>query len=114
QRLGIDWGIWTEDDVNRQLLRSIMLFEDYYEPAKVGINEEMIEFVAHELTRRVINSPTPLYILADSCDAEFDMIKGTALRVAKYLLAHHIWQIPIDSQFDPNQPVVLLNTSHLG
>jgi hypothetical protein len=104
ESLGVKWRLLTNQKLPRNYVRNL-IFANTYHLSNIAPN--IINAVAYALTKRITNEYRPLREVAEACDAEFDLAEGTALDVAKYLIATKHWQINLHKPIITARPLIL-------
>jgi hypothetical protein len=108
----VDYGIVTEREIPRDLIRNLEWLHDALRPDYLAGLEEVALKVEAFLRPRVQNEDTALADLADQADIEFGLESGSSLAVAKWLLAHRQWRTDLRQRISPFTPLHLEPSPH--
>lgn len=109
---GVDYGIVTEREIPRDLIRNLEWLHDALRPDYLNGLEEVVPKVEAFLRSRVEAEDTPLADLADQADRKFGLENGSSLAIAKWLLAHQQWRTDLRQRISPLAPFHLEVSPH--
>ena len=103
QERKIDWGIVTELDINKTLIKNIKWLYRHREIESLpdSINSRQISKLSNYMFSSVSNKGLALKSITENCDKKFSLSPGSSLALVRYLLATHKWQV---NMFKPIQP----------
>lgn len=105
----IDWGIVTELDIERIVIKNVELMHSYLDASYLApLDADSIHRIEDFLTPKVRESHRPLRDLAEESDRAFNLQAGTSLSVVRHLLASRRWRVDIGVPIQPGAPLVLL------
>lgn len=94
ERRGIAWGIVTERELPKQLVRNIELLRGKRCLSdRLNLRAEQLYLLAQSLTEVVMTGQLSLKEAGTSCESQFGLDKGVGLTVAYYLLANRYWEV---------------------
>lgn len=109
ERRGIAWGIVTERELPKQLVRNIELLRGKcYLSERLNLRAEQLYLIAQSLTKAVITEHLSLKEAGTTCERQFGLDKGAGLTIAYYLLANRYWNVDMYSPIDPRKRLILL------
>ena len=102
QERKIDWGIVTELDINKILVKNLKWLYRYREIKSLPdlIDSKQISKLSEYMFQFVSEKQLALKSIAQNCDEKFSLPLGTSLAVVRYLLATYKWQV---NMFKPIQ-----------
>lgn len=104
----VDWGMVTEQDVNRVVVDNVKWFHPYGHRDMVApLTNELIARVESILKPRVIEEDVPLTELTNACDDQLGVAPGVSLMVVRHLLASRKWQVDMRQRMNPSRRMVL-------
>lgn len=108
QERKIDWGIVTELDINKILVKNLKWLYRYREIKSLPdlIDSKQISKLSEYMFQFVSEKQLALKSIAQNCDEKFSLPLGTSLAVVRYLLATYKWQV---NMFKPIQPEKILD-----
>lgn len=94
ERREIDWGIVTEEEIDKVLAKNISFFHSYYNLEELDsfadIAEAEFEDLILEYVRRIVDAQTSVREVASLFDKDMNLQKGTGIAIFKHLLAKKI------------------------
>jgi hypothetical protein len=107
-RRNVSWGIVTERDISVTLAHNVeSIHQERFYPTYSHLTPEECADVATHLTQRVQSISKPLHSITSECDRTIGLKLGTALSVAKYLIATRQWLIDMTTPIDPQKALSL-------
>lgn len=103
----IDWGIITEQDVNKTVVKNLKWLFPFQEASSLPsllTSAEILRLTKY-LLPIIRKKETPLRIIANSCDKEFKIPAGSSLALIRHLLASKKWEINIEQPIQPENPL---------
>jgi hypothetical protein len=92
----IDWGIITELDIDPILIKNLKsIYKFRTLDSLYPLPADMIYRVSNVQTEMVLASDSPLSEIALECDDRLGLEAGSSLKVARYLIATHQWEVDI-------------------
>lgn len=105
---GIDWGIVTERELPTTLIDNLLWLHPFLDRAQLGhLTDADLHHITNILTETVPGSQQTLKDLALACDDRLGFPEGTALSVARHLLATGFWVVDLARPLRPTEPLVL-------
>lgn len=105
---GIDWAVVTEEHIPLALVENIKWVHPRAQLATFSsLSADDIDCVARALTDRVLRTRGPLARLCADCDDTFSLPDGTALGIARHLIATRQWIVDMHTLIDPAKPLTL-------
>jgi hypothetical protein len=104
----IDWGIVTELDINKTLVKNIKWLYRYctLDSLPASINSILIPKMANYMLSFAAKKQLTLRIITKNCDEKFSLPSGNSLAVIRYLIATRKWRVNL---FKPIQPEKVLD-----
>jgi hypothetical protein len=101
---GVDWGIVTEQESPKVLVKNIGLLHDCFTIEDLSpLSELLISQITNILTQGVIQGKASLIDLTSSCDHRLGLEPGNSIRVVRHLIANRKWLVdmnePMENQF---------------
>lgn len=94
ERREIDWGIVTEEEIDKVLAKNIGFFHSYYNLAELDsfadIDQAEFEDLVLEYVRRIVDAQASVREVASLFDKDMNLQKGTGIAIFKHLLAKKI------------------------
>lgn len=94
ERREIDWGIVTEEEIDKVLAKNISFFHSYYNLEELDsfadIDEAEFEDLVLEYVRRIVDAQASVREVASLFDKDMNLQKGTGIAIFKHLLAKKI------------------------
>ena len=103
----IDWGIVTELDINKTLIKNIKWLYKFRETNSLppslatSIIPELIDYMLPVVRK----NETPLRVITKACDEKFALPSGNSLSLVRHLLATKNWQVNILKPLQPEKPL---------
>lgn len=104
----IDWGIVTELDINKILVKNIKWLYKYrtLDSLPSSINPLLIPEISDYMFPFVAEKELPLRVITKNCDDKFALPPGNSLALVRYLLATRKWKV---NMLKPIQPEKILD-----
>ena len=109
----VDYASVTEAEIPRDLIRNLRWLRGSLRPDYLGEVESEVPNIEAFLRPLVIQGTTPLADLTDQADSKFGLEQGSALAVAKWLMAHRLWKTDLGRRISPIAPL-LVDSFHYG
>lgn len=94
ERREVDWGIVTEEEINKVLAKNISFFHSYYNLEELDsfadIDEAEFGDLVLEYVRRIVDAQASVREVASLFDKDMNLQKGTGIAIFKHLLAKKI------------------------
>lgn len=109
-----DWGIITELDINKTLVKNIKWLYRFREagslpsaitPSKIP---ELIDFMLPSIRKK----QTPLRTVTKACDEEFGLLSGNSLALIRHLLAARKWKVDMLKLIQPEKPLNFISENN--
>jgi hypothetical protein len=101
----IDWGIVTEKEIPKVIVRNIAWFEDEYDNADiVQMGTVLTEHLESTLLKH-LQSEHPINRATALCDEALGLVAGTGLAFFRYMLARKYWRIDLSEPINPHSPI---------
>lgn len=98
-RKGIDWGIVTEEEIDKTMARNISYIHDYYDIRSYDVFQEMsaqhIEDLAMALMNRLLENSESVRVITNEFDADTHLHFGSGVTLVYHLLARKIIMVDI-------------------
>lgn len=106
QARGTDWGIVTEHEIPKTLVKNLEWLRPWYDFVQVPhVNQRLHLRIQDRLRALNEDGTLSLSALALKCDDELGLESGTSLAVAKHAFATRLWLVDLDQPLHPNRPV---------
>lgn len=109
EKQGIDWGIVTEEEINKDLAQNISYIHSYYDIKDIDSFSDMekydIEDLVMEYIQRLIDGIVSIRQISNKFDDDLFLQKGTGISLFKYLLMRKIIQIDLHTPMDINKGI---------
>lgn len=104
----VDWGIVTELDINKNLVRNLKWLYKNIELSSLpsSITPNLIIKMTDYIFPIIAEQKHALSVAAKECDKEFSLPTGNSLALVRYLIATRKWKV---NMFEPIQPSKFLN-----
>jgi hypothetical protein len=112
----IDWGIITELDINKTLVKNIKWLYRFIEanslPASVtpSIIPKLINYMIPIVRKKQVS----LKNITKSCDEKFALLSGNSLALVRYLLASRKWKVNMLKPIQPEKPLNFISENNGG
>lgn len=109
---GVDWAVVTEVDIPAAFVENVKWVHAHRRLSEFSsLSEDNIAMIARTLTDMIRESSRPLSRVTADCDAELSLPIGTALAVARHLIATQQWMVDMHTLIDPAEPLRLMHTA---
>lgn len=116
QRRNIDWGIVTEQEINKVLAHNISFTQAYKDIGKVDSFCELeaveIRDLIYEFLRRILDSEKSMRAICLQFDEDMSLEKGSGLSIFKYLIINKIIEINMYEKIDINKNITILKVKN--
>jgi len=116
ERKNIDWGIVTENEIDKTIAHNISYIHNYYDIREIDslneISDKEIEDLIFEYLRRIVESDESIRSISSKFDHDLSLGLGTGIALFRYLIARKIIKINLSNEIDINTKVEfeLINT----
>lgn len=113
QKKEIDWGIVTENEIDKVIAHNISFVQGYKDIAGIDCfeeidNLELKEFI-YEFMRRIIDDKRSVRKICSEFDSDMELDKGSALSIFKYLVINKIIEIDITQEINVNKHIPIIS-----
>ncbi|MBU5437096.1 TnsA endonuclease N-terminal domain-containing protein [Tissierella sp. MSJ-40] len=109
EKQGVDWGIVTEEEINKDLVQNISYIHTYYDLRAIDSFKNMekhdVEDLAIEYIKRVIDGTVSIREISNKFDDDLFLQKGTGISLFKYMLMRKVIQIDLYTPMDINKRI---------
>ncbi|MDU5080986.1 TnsA endonuclease N-terminal domain-containing protein [uncultured Tissierella sp.] len=109
ERREINWGIVTEEEINKNLAQNISYIHSYYNIEDIdslkNIEKYDIEDLVMEYARRLIDETVIIREISNKFDDDLLLQRGTGISLFKYLLIRKAIQIDLYTPIDVNEKI---------
>ncbi|URZ04695.1 TnsA endonuclease N-terminal domain-containing protein [Clostridium felsineum] len=116
QRRNIDWGIVTEQEINKVLAHNISFTQAYKDISKVDSFCELeaveIKDLIYEFLRRILDSEKSMRAICLQFDEDMSLEKGSSLSIFKYLIINKIIEINMYEKININKNITILKVKN--
>ncbi len=113
KRKEIDWGIVTENEIDKIIPHNISFVQGYKDITTIDCFENIDNFelkdLIYEFIRRVIEDRRSARAIGCEFDDDMDLPKGSGLSIYKYLIINKIIEIDITKEIDVNKYIPIIN-----
>lgn len=112
ERRGIDWGIVTEEEIDKTIAHNISFIQGYKDIRNVDSFSEMeaieVKDLIYEFLKRIVDDERSIRSICLEFDSEMNLEKGSGLSIFKYLIINKIIDIDISNKIDVNKNIPIL------
>ena len=109
---GIDWGIVTEEEIDKVIAHNISYIYGYKDISNVdcfiNIETNEIKDLVYEFIKRIVDDERPMRVICSEFDNEMLLEKGSGLSIFKYLVINKIVEIDIKKKINVNQNISII------
>ncbi|MGH4118246.1 TnsA endonuclease N-terminal domain-containing protein [Clostridium sp.] len=109
EKKGINWGIVTEEEIDRVIANNISLVHGYKElgaiDSFIDIKDYEVKDLIYEFIKRIIDNPKTMRAICIEYDSDMCLEKGSSLCIFKYLVINKIIQIDISQKINVNKNI---------
>ncbi|MGN2338999.1 TnsA endonuclease N-terminal domain-containing protein [Clostridium cagae] len=113
KRKEIDWGIVTENEINKIIAHNISFVQGYKDIAMVDCFKNIENFelkdLIYEFIRRIIEDKRSVRAICYEFDDDMALLKGCGLSIYKYLIINKIIEIDMVKEIDVNKHIPIIN-----
>jgi hypothetical protein len=107
----IDWGIIVVENIPKHLAENCMYWIDYFFLGNLQIDQPVLEDIYTYLTPLVKKKEFKLYDLAEDCNRQLHLRRGTAIKAALHFIVNRCWHIDWHQEFSTGQVLNILGES---
>jgi len=112
EKRDIDWGIVTEEEIDRTIAHNISFIQSYKDIRDVDSFSEMevieIRDLVYEFIKRIVDDERSMRSICLEFDNDMNLEKGSSLSIFKYLIINKIIEIDISKKIDVNRNINIL------
>lgn len=112
-RREIDWGIVTDEEINKTLAENISFIQGYKDLKEVDGFMEMdsteIQDLACEFIKRIVDDNRTMRSICHEFDKEMSLDNGCGLSIFKYLVMNKIIEINILNKIDVSKNIQIIS-----
>lgn len=109
QKQGIDWGIVTDEEINKDLVQNISNIHSYYDIEEIdsfkNLEKYEIEDLVMEYIRRLMGKNINIREISNKFDDDLFLQRGTGISLFKHLLMRKVIQIDLYTPMDINKNI---------
>lgn len=109
ERREVDWGIVTNEEIDKVVAKNINSFHSYYEISNLDIfsdiDDKEIQDILLEYIRRISNPDKSVRYISKVFEEDMSLPKGSSISIFKHLLARKIIMVDITKEIDINKPM---------
>lgn len=107
ERKEINWGIVTDEDIDKVVASNISLVHGYNDISMIdsfnGIEANELKDLIYEFVKRIIDNPKTMRAICAQFDDEMCLEKGSSLCIFKYLVINKIIEVNITEKININK-----------
>lgn len=107
----IDWGIVTENEINKTIAKNIEDIHSYKNISDIDSLKDIeiseLKDLIYELSRRLIDSDMSLRYICTQFDSDMILEGGSALSIFRYLIINKLLKIDICQKIDVNKKIIM-------
>lgn len=111
QRKGLDWGIVTEQEIDKITAHNISFVHGYKNLENIDSFLEIpnleIKELIYEYLRRIVDDRRSMGEICSELDKDMHLEKGSGLSIFRYLVINKIIDINITEKIDVNKNIVI-------
>ncbi|MEG0308343.1 MAG: TnsA endonuclease N-terminal domain-containing protein [Clostridium sp.] len=109
KRRDIDWGIVTEEEIDKITAHNISFIQGYKDIRSVDSFSEMeiieVKELIYEFLKRIVDDERSMRSICLEFDIDMNLEKGSGLSIFKYLVINKIIQIDVSKKIDVNKNI---------
>ncbi len=109
----IDWGIVTEDEVDKTIAHNISFIQGYKDIRNIDSFSEIetieVKDLIYEFLKRIVDDKRSIRFICLEFDNDMNLEKGSGLSIFKYLIINKIIEIDISKKIDVNKNIPILS-----
>ncbi|MBY7023511.1 TnsA endonuclease C-terminal domain-containing protein, partial [Clostridium botulinum] len=109
EKKGIDWGIVTDDEIDKVIANNISLVHGYTEIWKIDsfndVEASELKDLIYEFMKRIIDNKKSMRTICTEFDNEMCLEKGSSLCIFKYLVINKNIEIDITEKINVNKVI---------
>lgn len=112
----IDWGIVTELDLDKILIRNIKWLYKYHiiNSLPDSITSNMISELSDFILPQIKDKQQPLRSITKRCDKNFSLTPGHSLSLVRHLIANKYWLVNMFIPIQPEKVLMFISTNEGG
>jgi hypothetical protein len=112
QKRGIDYGIITEDEIDKNISDNLSYLYGYKEITNldsfIDISADDLKDLIYEFIKRILDSRRTVRTICSQFDNDMSLDKGSGLSIFKYLVWNKIISIDITQKIDVNTIIPII------
>ena len=113
EKKGINWGIVTDEEIDKVIANNISLVHGYKEISAIDsfsdIEVSELKDLIYEFMKRIIDNEKAMRTICNEFDNEMCLEKGSSLCIFKYLVINKIIQIDITEKINVNKAIASIS-----
>lgn len=113
EKKGINWGIVTDEEIDKVIANNISLVHGYKEIVTIDsfndIGASELKDLIYEFMKRIIDNEKSMRSICNEFDNEMCLEKGSSLCIFKYLVINKIIQIDITEKINVNKAIASIS-----
>jgi hypothetical protein len=113
EKRGIEWGIVTEEEIDKTIAYNISFIQGYKDIRNVDSFSEMeaieVKDLIYELLKRIVDDERSMRSICSEFDNDMALEKGSGLSIFKYLIINKIIEIDISKKIDVSSKIPILS-----
>lgn len=105
----IDWGIVTEDEIDKTIAQNISFIHSYYNIAEIdsfqNIGHKDLEDLILEYTKRIIDTTKSIRNISSIFDMDMALEKGSGLAIFRYLIVTKLIQVDLSKPLNVDKKI---------
>lgn len=115
KKRNIDWGIVTEEEIDKTIAHNISFIQGYRDIKNVDgfddLNSLEIQDLVYEFIKRIIDDKRSIRVVSFEFDKDMNLESGCGLSIFKYLIINKIIEIDISKKIDVNKNIPILSVN---
>ncbi|MBX4263778.1 TnsA endonuclease N-terminal domain-containing protein [Clostridium estertheticum] len=113
ERKGINWGIVTDEEIDKVIANNISLVHGYKDIGTIDsfndIEASELKDLIYEFIKRIIDNPKTMRTICNEFDSDMCLEKGSSLCIFKYLVINKMIDIDISEKINVNKNIPSIN-----
>lgn len=113
QRKERDWGIVTEEEIDKTIAHNISFIHGYRDISDIdsfaGILPLEVKDLIYEFLKRIVDDKRTMRTICTEFDDDMMLESGSGISVFKYLIINRIIEIDIKERIDVNKNIIIKN-----
>lgn len=113
QRKERDWGIVTEEEIDKTIAHNISFIHGYRDISDIdsfaGILPLEVKDLIYEFLKRIVDDKRTMRTICSEFDDDMMLQSGSGISVFKYLIINRIIEIDIKERIDVNKNIIIKN-----